>query len=174
MKSPYRNTDGLPETGEVTVAFSDDRFPVGRTRPTIGLIMSLTSELTTADEATPMTKPMASPITPNVWRKSTNSLTKPFFFSVAFSILSIAWLSEFSLLITATKNLFRVRKPNHPASFSALHYWKASIVSVLWRRKLWFPSPLCRQQLCRDCALGEVEMISDLAWPRKRRKLEHR
>jgi len=30
MKSPYRNTDGLPETGEVTVAFRDDRFPVGQ------------------------------------------------------------------------------------------------------------------------------------------------
>src|SRR5437879_12471191 len=122
MKSPYRNTEGLPETGEVTVAFRDDRFPVGRMRPTMGLIMSLTSELTTADEATPITKPMARPITPNVWRKSTNSLTKPFFFSVAFSILSIAWLlSSHYLQQLQRTSSSRVREPNHPASFSALH-----------------------------------------------------
>src|SRR5213080_5516455 len=78
MKSPYRNTDGFPETGEVTVAFSDDRFPVGRYRPTIGLMMSLTSELTTADDATPMTKPS--------------------FFSEAFSILSMTARSELQRL----------------------------------------------------------------------------
>src|SRR6266705_712776 len=71
------------------VAFRDDRFPVGSTSPTIGFMRSLTSELTTADEATPMTKPMARPTTPKVWRKSTNSLKKPFFFSEAFSILSM-------------------------------------------------------------------------------------
>src|SRR5439155_26356357 len=126
MKSPYRNTDGLPETGEVTVAFRDDRFPVGRMRPTIGLIMSLTSELTTADEATPMTKPMASPITPNVWRKSTNSLTKPFFFSVAFSILSIAWFSEFSLLITATENLWL----EGPGTESSGFFFRSSLLEA--------------------------------------------
>src|SRR6266566_4201560 len=47
-------------------AFRDDRFPVGRIRPTIGLMRSFTSEFTTADEATPMTKPMARPMTPKV------------------------------------------------------------------------------------------------------------
>src|SRR5436309_14773402 len=109
MKSPYRNTDGFPETGEVTVAFSDDRFPVGRTRPTIGLMMSLTSELTTADDATPMTKPIASPMTPNVCRKSTNSLTKPFFFSEAFSILSHDGAFGAPALITAT-NISHISK----------------------------------------------------------------
>src|SRR6267143_831230 len=105
MKSPYRNTDGFPDTGEVVVAFSDDRFPVGSTRPTMGLMRSLTSEFTTADEATPMTKPMARPTTPKVWRKSMNSLTKPFFFSEAFSILSMVARSEFLVLIMARKTM---------------------------------------------------------------------
>src|SRR2546428_13898237 len=105
MKSPYRNTDGFPETGDVTVAFSDARFPVGKTSPTIGLNRSLTREFTTADEATPITKPIARPMTPKVWRKPVNSLTNPFFFSVVFSILSMEGTFCDSVFITARKIL---------------------------------------------------------------------
>jgi len=64
-------------------------------------MISLTSEFTTADEATPMTNPIARPMTPNVCRKSTNSFTKPFFFSVVFSILSMKAPLGASALIMA-------------------------------------------------------------------------
>jgi hypothetical protein len=37
-------------------------------------------------------------MTPKVWRKSTNSLTKPFFFSEAFSILSMDWRGSWTRL----------------------------------------------------------------------------
>src|SRR5947208_16917476 len=102
------------------VALRDDRFPVGRTRPTIGLMMSLTSEFTTADEATPMTKPIARPITPKVCRKSTNSLTKPFFFSVAFSILSILVRHDSREVHSLYSMMGRALAPNHENRFLRL------------------------------------------------------
>lgn len=71
------------------VAFSEERFPLGRKIPTSGFMRSLTSAFTTADAAAPIMKAIARPMIPNVWRKSMNSLMKPFFFSEALSILSI-------------------------------------------------------------------------------------
>src|SRR2546428_10002578 len=66
---------------------------------------SLTKEFTTADEATPITKPIARPMTPKVWRKSVNSLTNPFFFPVVFSILPMEGPFFNQVFILASKFL---------------------------------------------------------------------
>jgi hypothetical protein len=62
IRSPYLNSEVPPER-VVTFAdiFSRD---AGRNRPTVGLTISWTSEVTSLDAAKPMTNAIASPIIP--------------------------------------------------------------------------------------------------------------
>ncbi len=81
----------------MTVALRDERFALGIKSPIRGLMRSVTRPDTRVEAAAPMMKAIARPMTPKVWRKSTNSLKKPFLASEALSILSAvaqrAWVS---------------------------------------------------------------------------------
>lgn len=74
IKSPYANVDFA------TLKDNFFKSPTScKAKPTSGLIKSVTSAVTSFDEAAPITNAIASPITPNVFRKCTNSPTNPFF-----------------------------------------------------------------------------------------------
>lgn len=68
IKSPYEKVD-FPIVS--AMAF---KSPVsGMARPISGVTISVTSAVTSLEEAWPITNAMASPITPNFCKKSTNS-----------------------------------------------------------------------------------------------------
>src|SRR3989442_9621948 len=145
----------------------------------IGLMRSLTSEFTTADEATPMTKPMARPTTPKVWRKSMNSFTKPFFFSEDFSILSMTVSFELQCLNTnktpESSDFEGRRVLSHQSSvLDPPCRWNISFFLVSYRQRLWFPSLPCRPLRSQVSALLEdLEIAAVVGW-RRRRKLLRR
>jgi len=74
IKSPYLNSEIPPET---LVIFADNcsRLPEGKNKPTNGLIISSTKEVTNLEDAWPITNANARPIIPNVLRKSKNCMT---------------------------------------------------------------------------------------------------
>ena len=72
------NCDGVLET-PVAFTYNFSKSPEGRKRPTSGLTMSCTSEVMSEEDAAPMIKAIASPITPKVFRKSKNSWMSVFF-----------------------------------------------------------------------------------------------
>ena len=72
IRSPYLKTVVVPARFG-TVIVSAARLPAGRNRPIRGSIISLTNEFTSVDAACPITKAIASPMTPKVFRKSKNS-----------------------------------------------------------------------------------------------------
>jgi len=73
-RSPYLKCEVAPE---ILVTFADIfcKSPAGRNRPTVGLTISWTNEVTSLDAAKPMTNAIANPIIPNVLRKSKNYYT---------------------------------------------------------------------------------------------------
>jgi len=76
IRSPYLNCEVAPE---ILVTFADIfSRDAGRNRPTVGLTISWTNEVTSLDAANPMTNAIANPIIPNVLRKSKNSCVNDF------------------------------------------------------------------------------------------------
>ena len=69
IKSPYLKSDVTPVNWFVTEYCNVLRSPDGNARPTIGLIMSLTSAVTSFDAAAPITNAIARPMIPKVLRK---------------------------------------------------------------------------------------------------------
>ena len=72
IKSPYLNSVVEPAR-LVTLIDKFSKLPAGRKNPMIGSIMSFTKAVTNLDAARPITKAIARPIIPNVFRKSKNS-----------------------------------------------------------------------------------------------------
>jgi len=79
IKSPYRNVDALPLI-EFTENSRVARFPEEKNNPISGLTMSFVRAVIRDDAATHITKAIASPITPKVYRKINKLLQERLFF----------------------------------------------------------------------------------------------
>lgn len=75
----------------VTLTDIDSKLPAGRNNPMIGSIMSFTMAVTSLEAAWPITKSIARPIIPNVFRKSKNPWAKVLLTSGSSSALFNCW-----------------------------------------------------------------------------------
>jgi hypothetical protein len=80
IRSPYLKTVVVPAMFG-TFIVSAAKLPAGRNRPIKGSIISFTKAFTSVEAACPITKAMASPIIPKVYKKSKNSWVNDLFFA---------------------------------------------------------------------------------------------
>ncbi len=80
IRSPYLNSVVEPAR-LVTLTDNASRLPAGKKNPIIGSIMSFTSAVTSLPAAWPITKAIARPMMPNVFKKSKNSCARVLFTS---------------------------------------------------------------------------------------------